>query len=146
MNLLVGVGNPDQRDDGVGPWVVRELHRQRPALAVRELRGDGAGLLSLFEEADDILVVDAVRGQGEPGKIHRLDALKDPPPSRFLRCTGHTFGIAEAVAMAGVLGRLPRRLLIYGVEGEDFAWGQELSPAVAGGAAKLVKELLALEA
>jgi len=144
MRLLVGVGNPDQRDDGVGLWVVREVARQRPDLAVRELRGDGAGLLSLFEESDDLIVVDAVRGQSEPGRIVRLDALREPPPSRFLRCTGHTFGIAEAVAMAGVLDRLPRRLLILGVEGEDFSWGQDLRPAVAASAAELVAELLAL--
>lgn len=139
--LLVGVGNPDQRDDGVGLWVVQELHRLRPEFPHRELRGDGAGLLALFEEADDVLLVDAVRARGEAGRRYRLDALLEPPPSRWLRCTGHTFGVAEAIAMARVLDRLPRRLVIYGIEGVDFAWGQELSPAVAEGAAVLVGEL-----
>lgn len=143
MTLVVGVGNPHQRDDGVGPWVVDNLSRQLPDLAVRRLVGDGTALLALFDEADDLIVVDAVRAQGEPGRIHRLNALREPLPSRFLRCTGHTFGVAEAVAMAGVLDRLPRYLAIYGVEGADFSWGQDLSPAVALGASALVAELAA---
>jgi hydrogenase maturation protease len=41
-----------------------------------------------------------------------------------------TPGVAETVALGRTLGRLPRRLVIVGVEAERFEFGAPLSPAV----------------
>jgi hydrogenase maturation protease len=54
----------------------------------------------------------------------------------------HAFGVGEAIELARALGRLPRRVLVYGVEGREFAAGEGLSPAVAAAVEPLVAELL----
>src|ERR1039457_2451863 len=46
------------------------------------------------------------------------------------RCSTHAFGVAEAVQLARVLERLPRRLLIYGIEGRRFDLGSAPSVEV----------------
>ena len=38
--------------------------------------------------------------------------------------------LPEAVELARELDRLPRRLVVYGIEGESFEAGEGLSPAV----------------
>jgi hydrogenase maturation protease len=38
--------------------------------------------------------------------------------------------VAEAVELSRVLGRLPGSLIVFGIEGEDYSLGAELSPAV----------------
>jgi hydrogenase maturation protease len=40
-------------------------------------------------------------------------------------------GAAEAIELARTLGRLPRRLVVYGIEGASFHPGAPLTPAVA---------------
>jgi hydrogenase maturation protease len=42
----------------------------------------------------------------------------------------HDFGVAQAVEMARVLGTLPPRLVLYGIEGRCFDFGAALSPEV----------------
>jgi hydrogenase maturation protease len=50
---------------------------------------------------------------------------------RNLGASTHGLGVAEAVALGDALGRLPRRLIIIGIEGRRFEVGADLSPEVA---------------
>jgi hydrogenase maturation protease len=43
----------------------------------------------------------------------------------------HAFGLATAVELARVLGQLPKRLTVVGIEAASFAQGTTLSPEVA---------------
>jgi hydrogenase maturation protease len=62
--------------------------------------------------------------------------------------SSHAFGVAETVELARNLGRLPRCLVAYLVEGEQFATGAPLSPALAEAieavAERIVSELSAI--
>ena len=42
----------------------------------------------------------------------------------------HLLGVAEAVELARVLGRLPKALRLVAIEGRNFAHGAKLSPQV----------------
>ena len=55
----------------------------------------------------------------------------------------HALGLAEAVELARSLGRLPQRVVVYGIEGESFAFGKGLSAAVAAAADRVTEEVLA---
>jgi hydrogenase maturation protease len=46
----------------------------------------------------------------------------------------HALGLADALELASALGRLPTRLVVYGVEGVAFGLGDAMSPAVAAAA------------
>jgi hydrogenase maturation protease len=48
----------------------------------------------------------------------------------FFHYSTHAFSVAEAVELARSLDQLPAHLVVYGIEGANFAAGVELSPAV----------------
>jgi hydrogenase maturation protease len=42
------------------------------------------------------------------------------------RRAGHAVGVAEAIELARCLGRLPARVVVFGVEGDCFETGSSL--------------------
>ena len=137
--LVIGVGNRYRRDDGVGPWVADRL-RARGVRTV-EASGEGAGLIDLWNEADTAVVVDAMRSAGVPGSVRRFDARHAEIPERLFAYSSHLFGLAEAISLARELDRLPRCLVVYGIEGADFTAGEGLSPAVRTAAEQVTRRV-----
>jgi hydrogenase maturation protease len=129
--LLIGVGNEYRSDDGVGLFVVRDLHRRfGDELRIIEHSGEGASLMEAWNGVDAVLLVDAVVS-GEPaGFVHRIDVARGGVPARFACFSSHAFGVVEAFALARELHRLPPVALLYGVEGESFDTGAGLSNSV----------------
>ena len=85
----------------------------------------------MLDGADEIVLVDAVSSGAPPGTVHSFDASAEPLPAvLFGASSTHALGLAEAVELARSLGRLPGRVLVYGVEGGTFAYGKGLSPEV----------------
>jgi len=130
QTLVIGVGNDWRGDDGAGPAVVGRLGCC-PLVTVLRHGGDGADLIEVWQDAARVILIDAVRSGAAPGTVHRVDAGAVDLPAHWRFCSSHHIGVAEAIALARVLGRLPRHLVIYGIEGENFALGTGLSPAVA---------------
>jgi len=140
--LVIGIGNEYARDDAAGLLVVRRLKQLgRTDFAIREESGEGASLMEVWKQASRVIVIDAIRSGGQPGGLHRLDASVRPLPAESFRGSTHAFGLYEAVELARSLGQLPRRLLIFGIEGENFTAGTGISGAVElaiGGAVRAV--------
>jgi hydrogenase maturation protease len=143
VTLLIGVGNEYRSDDAAGLLVARAVRAARSDYAVREESGEGAALMEAWQGADRVILCDAVSSGAAPGTIHQLEAHAAPIPSDFFHYSTHAFSVAEAVELARVLGRLPRRLRIYGIEGVDWAAGQDLSPAVEAAIPAVVGRILA---
>jgi hydrogenase maturation protease len=139
---MIGVGNAYRGDDAVGLAVAERVRARAAELDVLVCEQEPLQLLDAWEQADLALLVDAVSSGAEPGTVHRLDATAEAIPARIFRGSTHAFGVAEVVELGRALGRLPRRLLVYGVEGRAFAAGDELTPAVAEVVEPLVAELL----
>ncbi len=129
--LIIGIGNEYRSDDAAGLLVVRLLHETAlPQARVIEHGGEGAALLEEWTGADALIMVDAVASGAAPGTIHRFDARTHPLPACLRSHSTHAFSVAEAVELARSLGRLPARVIVYGIEGHDFAAGVGLSPEV----------------
>jgi hydrogenase maturation protease len=76
--LVVGIGNSDRGDDGVGPAVARRLRgRVPPGVSVLERGGDALALIEDWEGVPSVIVVDAVAPITEPGRIHRHDLTRN---------------------------------------------------------------------
>lgn len=88
----------------------------------------GAMLLTLWDEADHVIVMDAVRSGAAPGTRHCFTG--DLATSR-LPATSHGFGILAALELARALGDSPHRFLLCGIEMDDSGSGLALSEAVA---------------
>jgi hydrogenase maturation protease len=123
--VVIGVGNAARGDDAAGLITARRL-------GGLEHEGDPVALLDMWREADVAVVVDAVSSGAAPGTVHRFDATAAPLPAQLRRSSStHALGLAEAIELGRTLGRLPRQLIVYGLEGERFEAGGELTPAVA---------------
>lgn len=142
--LVIGVGNPDRADDGAGPLVARRLQALGPPrLRVRVREADLLALLDDWADALAVVVVDAAAPLERPGAIHRWTpergALRPPPrPS-----STHGFGVAEALALAEHLGRVPPALVVYAIEGARFGLGETMTPAVRRASLTLARRLAA---
>ena len=138
--LVIGIGNAWRRDDGAGPAVAERL----VGLPCLILPGEGAGLMEAWQKAAHVVVVDAMRSGAPAGTIRHFDATVEPLPTGAFACLSHQFGLAEAVEVARVLGRLPPRLDIWGIEAVDFGQGLGLSPAVEAAVAEVAAQIEAL--
>jgi hydrogenase maturation protease len=139
MELVIGVGNPFRGDDAAGIEVARRLRQARiPGLAVLEHQCDGTSLIDAWDGAGEVVIVDAVSSDGTPGTIYRFDAVIEEIPEMMRLCSTHLFSIGQAVGLARALGRLPRKLIVYGIEGGNSSVGALLTPAVAEAVDKVV--------
>lgn len=130
-HLVIGVGNAYRRDDGVGLAVAARLRgRVPPGVRVVDCEQEPSRLIDAWQGAGSALVVDAVESGAAPGTLHRFDAAAGPLPAGVFRSSTHAFGVGDAVELARVLGRLPGRIVVYGVEGGEFAAGEGLSAPV----------------
>jgi hydrogenase maturation protease len=132
---VIGMGNEWRGDDGVGLEVARQLGGQA-------LAGEPIGLVEALDGSDEVVLVDAVSSGAQPGTVHVFEAGSDRLPAKLFGASStHALGLAEAIELARSLGRLPRRVVVYGIEGAAFSFGKGLSPAVAAAAAGIVEEV-----
>ena len=126
--LVIGLGNSWRGDDGAGPAVARELLDEVRARA--RVRGRAGGA--------DRGLDGRRRGDRRRRRQLRRAAGDDPParparradPRRAVAGSTHAFGLAETIELARALDRLPARVTVYGIEGERFTAGEELSQPV----------------
>jgi hydrogenase maturation protease len=143
LTLIIGIGNEYRGDDAVGLIVVRRLkERLADSAIVIEQSGDGAALMEAWRGVETVISIDAVMSGAEPGTIHRLDAKTQPLPKDAFRCSTHAFGVAEAIELSRAMGELPRSLIVYGIEGKNFAAGVRLSPEVEGAVGEVARRAL----
>jgi len=141
--VVIGVGNPYRRDDAAGLVVAQHLRQKTPGhVTVMEHEGEPTALLEAWRDAHAVVLIDAVFSGAEAGTIHRLDAQADAIPQELFRYSTHAVSVAEAIELARVLGQLPPKLVVYGIEGKDFSAGVGLSPEVEGRVAELAERVL----
>lgn len=128
---VIGVGNRWRGDDAAGLSVARRI-RATPGLdaEVEELEGDLTSLLDAWNGSEHVVVIDAVRSGAEPGTVHRLDARATSLPREPNRRSTHAVGLGAAIELGRSLDRLPPRLIVFGIEGQRFDAGAELTPGV----------------
>lgn len=128
--LVVGVGNEVRGDDGAGLQVarcVRDLARGS-AIDVHELQDDPMRLLDVWVRRDAVVLADTMHSGAPPGTIRRLDASTEPLPVQLRGAAStHAGGLAEAIELGRALGRLPRKVIVFAVEGRRFEAGAGLS-------------------
>jgi hydrogenase maturation protease len=128
-----------RRDDGAGPRVADHLRTLGlpGSVAVQDHWGEGTELLQHWDPGLWVMLVDASRSGATPGSVRRLDVRAQAAPRGFCYYATHRFGVAEAVELARSLGRLPARLDLYAIEGADFGFGTDLTPAVSEAAERV---------
>ena len=132
--LVIGVGNRFARDDGFGPAVLDRFRQLCPGVPAVETDGEAARLVEAWDNADAVVIVDAVRSGSPPGTDHRIVLHTGLPADLGLESaptSSHAAGVAEAWALGTAIGRTPERLILLGVEGAEFGPGDQMTLDVA---------------
>lgn len=146
--LVLGMGNPILRDDGVGILVTQAVAARYPRddVTFAEASIGGIRLLSVLEGYERVIIVDAMKTpDSTPGELRRLHA-HDLPASLHASST-HDVSLPGALALGRRLGMtLPEdeSLVIIGIEVEDvLTFGEECTPAVVEAIPRAVEAVLA---
>jgi hydrogenase maturation protease len=158
--LVLGLGNPLRRDDGVGPRVIEKLKTRGlpPKVTAQDGGTGGLDLIGVLEghrvsgavvrKWDRVVIVDAA----DVGKMMEHSGKEKIAPGQFLRFTAdqveliaredrfsfHHAGLAEVLTLAQALDHPLPPIVIFGVQPQDIGWGEGLSPAVEAGLPALV--------
>ena len=142
--LVIGVGNRDRGDDGVGPYVCDRLRGRWDDDAdarVVVCEGDVLDLALRWDATDRVVVVDAIAPGMQPGRVVTVDVTHDPVPTVGAVST-HGVDVSMAIELARALGRMPARLTVVGIEAEQATWGAPLSAPVIAAADAVVDRLV----
>lgn len=148
--LVLGIGNIILRDDGIGPAVIRELHRfglpQDVCLETTNL--SGIALLDLTAGYDTLILVDAIKSGKKPGQMTWAQTndfkVPDTIPSQHKMDIFHMLEIGRQMGI-----NVPNKVSIMAIEAEDVtSFGEYLTPEVArvipAAAAKIAEQILLL--
>lgn len=132
--LVLGLGNSQASDDGLGPVLVNELSKRYRYTGgfIEFVNGGTRGLELLHAMAgrQAVVVLDAVTSGGRPGTV---SVMKGSDVVRY--ATTHPTStlegnVGELLATAAFLGDLPDHCYIVGVEPADRSEGSGLSKEV----------------
>ena len=147
MLTIIGCGNSNRSDDGVGVVVAQLLQaylRKQPREDVRVFDAGTAGMDVMFQArgSSKLMIIDASSSGSEAGAIFKVpgDELKaDHEPEYSL----HSFRWDHALSAGRKIFReqFPSDVTVYLIEAQSLALGLELSPPVRASAERLVTEI-----
>lgn len=148
MYTVIGCGNLNRSDDGVGVVVARRLMQRCAPWAgrVRVFDAGTGGMEVMFQArgARRLVIVDACRSGAAPGTVFRVPGevlRQDYAPSMSL----HDFRWDHALAVGRRIFRddFPADVAVYLVEAASLALGLALSEAVERAALRVEDDIVA---
>ncbi|MCB6176694.1 HyaD/HybD family hydrogenase maturation endopeptidase [Rhodobacter sp. Har01] len=148
--LILGIGNVLWADEGFGVRCVEamaECHALPGNVRLMDGGTQGLYLLPFLEEADALLVFDAIDYGLPSGTLKRIEGDEVPAFLGAKKMSLHQTGFQDVIATARLLGRCPPDLALIGcqpVELEDYGGG--LRPEVAARipeALRIARDILA---
>jgi hydrogenase maturation protease len=130
--VVLGVGSPLMGDDGLGLAALerlRGLGAPPPGLELLDGGTWGMSLLPAIEEADRLLILDAIHQGAAPGTVVEL-AQGAVPRYLGVRLSPHQTDLADVLALTELRGTGPRELVAIGAQPGRVEMGVGLSPAV----------------
>ena len=135
---IIGCGNLQRMDDGAGLLVAQRLRKLGiPA----EIQSGGAfELIADLDHDEQVILIDAVATGAPAGTIH---VWQGSPPHRphATHFSSHGFGLAEAFRLGQILNCLPERITVYGIEGDRFGMGEQVSAEVVAASERVAQQI-----
>jgi hydrogenase maturation protease len=139
--VVIGVGNPLMGDDGLGLAALAILQNEwtfDPPVILLDGGTWVMNLLPQIEEAERLLLLDAIKGGHPPGTV--VELVGDAIPRLFAtKLSPHQIDLREVLALAEWRGTLPGRTVALGVQPERVELATELSQPVAHALPALVR-------
>jgi hydrogenase maturation protease len=142
--LVIGIGNAESGDDGVGLAVAERVSGLGLSkVDVAKHCGDACALMEAWEGYGNVILVDATRSGAMAGTVRSFDPRAMPPTGCAFGMSTHGFGVAWTLEFARALNRLPARCRVFAVEGERFDQRTGLSPAVKSALDEVLEQITA---
>lgn len=144
---VIGCGNPNRRDDGVGPQVIALLKEMGlpPEVGLFDAGTDGMAVMYKARGVARLIIIDARQPEGAPGTLYDVpgEVLQAPPPQSF---NLHDFRWDHALyAGRRIYGDdFPTDVRVFLIEAESLELGLGLSPPVAQAAERLAEQVARL--
>ena len=136
MLTIIGCGNSNRSDDGVGVYVAQQLARgmaesARPDVRVLDAGTNGMEVMFQARGCDELVIIDASRSGSEPGAVFEVpgeDLEANYAPTFSL----HDFRWNHALAAGRKIfgAEFPRRVKVYLIEAKELGLGLTLSEPV----------------
>ena len=128
---VLGIGNELLSDEGVGVYTIKELEKKGPIPGVEVIEGgtDGFGLINVITDTDYLIVVDSLKGGGEPGTFYKFRVEDAPKCPDIFKTSIHQVGILEVLNLSGLIGKTPETI-IFGVEPKKITRGMNISAVI----------------
>jgi hydrogenase maturation protease len=142
--LVLGLGNPLVSDEGFVVQAVRHLQeRYRFPDDVEVVDGGTLGLklLPILEDADRIIILDAVDVSRSPGTVV-LIGWEDVHRALPVKISPHQETVTEVLALLELRRGRPNEFLIVGCQPALLKMGLELSAEVGGGLEKALGDVV----
>jgi len=147
-NAVIGIGNPNRGDDGIGKRVIEVLEKLKAKGEFKDvelvhLLSSDLKLLDYLLGKNRVIIVDAIKAGFSPGEIVEINPLEDE--IKFYHASGtHSLSVFEVLKIGYEFFKdeMPDELRIIGVEVEkEGFWERELSPVVEKALWKVVEFL-----
>ncbi len=137
---IVCVGNPIRSDDGVGPYICSILEKEFPEIVLNcEIAVEYCSLNISRECPNAIVLIDAVKGVGDPGSVIYGEYSK--LPEKGVRST-HDIPWETLVQYISKLCNKEIKVYIIGIEPYTTDVGMELSDVVSNVAKQVAAAIL----
>ena len=147
MIAIVGCGNPNRSDDGVGSEVLRLLSLRNiadwtPQARLFDAGTDGMSVMFAARGCRSLVVVDACRSGSEPGAVFEVPGA-ELEQRHVASLNLHDFRWDHALFAGRRIFReaFPEDVTVFLIEAENLALGTTMSAAVAAAAVKVADRI-----
>ena len=124
--LVLGLGNLLLSDDGFGVHVTRELASDKSFQAnICDGGTCGMSLLPAIEDADCLIVVDAMELGEAPGTLRTFQGEAFDDVLGGNKKTAHEVALADLMSAARLTGHVPQNRLLVAAQPASTEWGLE---------------------
>ena len=128
--LIVCLGNPLMRDEGIGIRLASELlvHlKDNPDVEVMELGTGGFSIIHAIVGRKKIIFIDCAIMDQAPGLIRRFTPEQVCSKKVRMRYSLHEGDLLNTIELSRRLGQCPDEIVIFGIEPMEISHGQGLT-------------------
>ena len=145
---VVGCGNPNRQDDGVGQAVIETLRRKRiegTGIRLLDAGTDGMAVMFSARGCSSLIVVDAAKTGAEPGAIYEVPGAElERPYKPGLNLHDFRWDAALHAGRQIFRDAFPSDVTVFLIEAAELGFGVGLTPAVSRAADKVACRIEAL--